>query len=80
MLHIHGFITTRLAIVDFAMYAYGHTTEIASLTPILSNDGFLKDIPTGKMQLVREEVSKVKNCYRVTKKPSSTPSFSQCAQ
>ena len=30
---------------------------------------FLKDIPTSKMQLVREEVSRVTNCWRATKKP-----------
>ena len=58
----------------------GHTTEITSPTTILSHDRLLKDIPTGKMQLVKEEVSRVTNCRRVIKKPSSTLSFSKRAQ
>ena len=62
------------------MYAYGHTTEVASLITILSHDGFLKDMSTEKMQLVREEVSRVTNCSKVAKKPSIALSFSQRVQ
>ena len=79
LLHILVSITTRCVIANFAMYAYGHTTTIASSRTILSHNGFLKVIPTGKMQLVREEVSRV-NCWEATKKPSSALWFSQRAQ
>ena len=54
----------RRVIAHFAMYAYGHTTEVASLTTILSHNAFLKDTPTGKMQVVMEDVSRVTNCWR----------------
>ena len=57
-----------------------HTTEVASATTILSHNRLLKDIATRKMRLIREEVSRVTNCQRVTKKPSSAISFSQRAQ
>ena len=70
----------RPVTAHFAIYVYGYTTEIASPKTLLSHNRFLKDTPTGKMQLVREEISRVMNCQRVTKKPSSELSFSQRAK
>ena len=59
LLYIRVFITTRRVVEHFSMYVYEHTTKIASPATILHQDGFLKNIPTGKMKFVREEVSRV---------------------
>lgn len=42
----------RPVTAHFAIYVYGYTTEIASPKTLLSHNRFLKDTPTGKMQLV----------------------------
>ena len=59
LLYIRVFITTRRVVEHFSMYVYEHTTKIASPATILRHDGVLKNIPTGKMKFVREEVSSV---------------------
>ena len=55
-------------IVHFPKYAYVHTNEIASPTTILNYNGFLKDTPTGKMQLVDRRGFKVHELLKGYKK------------